>query len=337
VLEARCFDLGFYSYELATETDADLFSVSLPVAEGTARVVLRQGGDDLGQVPVSSHPPTVTLIAPNGGEALSGSALVEWSGHDDDGDALVYNLFYSPDDGGTWMPVAMDITGTMAYTLDLGLVPGGASGRMRIEVSDSYHTAGDQSDGSFSVAEKAPFAGILHPEDGSAVGAPITLTGYGYDVEDGGLAGEALQWSSSRDGPLGSGDTLWDTDLSPGTHTLTLAATDSQGLSGTASISVTIVEAIAGLTAANDSPTSLGEPTTMTATVSAGTVISYAWALGDGELAAGAVVTHVYAAAGVYTATVAAANPRNVLTATTTIEISEGAHPAYLPLVLRGG
>ncbi len=39
---------------------------------------------------------------------------------------------------------------------------------------------------------------------------------------------------------------------------------------------------ISGLTAANSSPTDLGSPTTFTATVSAGTSISYVWNFGDG-------------------------------------------------------
>ncbi len=82
-------------------------------------------------------------------------------------------------------------------------------------------------------------------------------------------------------------------------------------------------EAIGGLEAANDSPTALGDPTTLTATVTAGTNVTYTWDLGDGEFGSGAVVTHNYLAAGIYTAVVTAGNSVSELTATTTITITD--------------
>jgi len=80
-------------------------------------------------------------------------------------------------------------------------------------------------------------------------------------------------------------------------------------------------EPIAGLTAINDSPTLLGRPTTLTATVAAGTNVSYRWALGDSASGMGAVLTHTCPAVGVYTAVVTAKNPVNIVTATTDVTI----------------
>ncbi|MFQ6021936.1 MAG: PKD domain-containing protein [Acidiferrobacterales bacterium] len=81
-------------------------------------------------------------------------------------------------------------------------------------------------------------------------------------------------------------------------------------------------EAIEGLSANNDSPTSLGNRTTLMASVTAGTQVGYSWDFGDGATGSGAVVTHVYAAAGTYTATVTASNGVSSATASTVVRIT---------------
>jgi hypothetical protein len=55
---------------------------------------------------------------------------------------------------------------------------------------------------------------------------------------------------------------------------------------------------IVGLLATNNSPTTLGDNTYLTATVAGGTNVNYTWSLGDGFIGSGAVNTHVYAAVG---------------------------------------
>jgi hypothetical protein len=98
------------------------------------------------------------------------------------------------------------------------------------------------------------------------------------------------------------------------------------------------IEPITGLAAANDSPTLLGETTTLTATVTGGTEISYTWNFDDGTMGAGAVVTHTYTAVGVYTAVVTATNPVSAMTTTTAVTIYLPPTPEwrlYLPVVMR--
>ena len=56
------------------------------------------------------------------------------------------------------------------------------------------------------------------------------------------MGDSALSWVSSIDGALGAGQLL-EANLSPGVHSITLTATDGDGLSGVASIQITVVQA----------------------------------------------------------------------------------------------
>ncbi len=77
-----------------------------------------------------------------------------------------------------------------------------------------------------------------------------------------------------------------------------------------------------GLKASNDSPTVLGDMTTLTATVMGGLNVTYQWDFGDGQTGSGALVTHTFASAGHYTALVTATNDAGVLSAATPITIT---------------
>ena len=234
-LQSHCFDLTFYNHESYQSLTVDSFQVALPMDEAAAQVVLRQGTAVLGQVPVSAHEPTVMLLSPSGGEIVGDTLSVTWQGGDADGDALAYNLYYSADDGLTWTPAAINLTGT-GYELDVQQLPGSNTARLRIEVSDGFHTAVDQMDTPFTVGDRSPLVGIYAPETGATVTETVTLSGYGYDPENGELDGTALTWSSNQDGVLGTGRELRELLLSPGEHTLILAATGSQGQSSSESI-----------------------------------------------------------------------------------------------------
>jgi hypothetical protein len=124
------------------------------------------------------------------------------------------------------------------------------------------------------------------------------------------------------------------------TVTLTLSDPSNAVLGSLHSATLTILDddeqSIAGLAATNDGPTELGQATTLTATVAAGSNVAYTWAFGDGDIGGGAVVSHVYPTAGVYTAVVIASNGVNVLTATTTVSVTgPTTYYVYLPLAVR--
>ena len=70
-------------------------------------------------------------------------------------------------------------------------------------------------------------------------GTSATFMGTAADSEDGDLTG-ILTWRSNLDGILGSGASVSTTTLSVGSHSITASATDSESLSGTAAINITV-------------------------------------------------------------------------------------------------
>jgi photosystem II stability/assembly factor-like uncharacterized protein len=122
--------------------------------------------------------------------------------------------------------------------------------------------------------------------------------------------------------------------LTVGTHALSAAYGGDSNFGAAVSPDLSQVVndvAIAGLAAANDSPTRLHRTTTFTATVTAGSNITYTWDFGDGSpTVTGKVVTHTYAHYGSFTATVTTANTANSKTATTPVNVWRA---VYLPVI----
>jgi len=92
----------------------------------------------------------------------------------------------------------------------------------------------------------SPTVSISSPAEGSSyhVGEYISFIGTASDTEDGDLTA-SLGWNSDLDGSIGMGGSFLAT-LSEGSHTITASVTDSHLNSGSASISISVV---------NDSPT----------------------------------------------------------------------------------
>jgi PKD repeat protein len=91
------------------------------------------------------------------------------------------------------------------------------------------------------VGPRPPVVTITEPPEGTTVieGDLITFTGTAIDAEEGDLTG-SLSWSSDLNGVIGSGGSFSTNTLTVGTHTITASATDSGGLQGSATITVTV-------------------------------------------------------------------------------------------------
>jgi hypothetical protein len=86
----------------------------------------------------------------------------------------------------------------------------------------------------------APSVTISSPSSGTTVteGTSLTFSGTASDTEDGSLTSK-LVWKSNIDGQIGTGASF-TRSLSDGSHTITAFATDSGGLTGQKSVTVTV-------------------------------------------------------------------------------------------------
>jgi hypothetical protein len=213
---------------------------------GAVRVEILGPSGLMAAVQSGANPPTVTLLAPNGGETLVGDVAVSWTASDSDGDPLTFNVQYSPDNGASWELLAHNLTGA-SITLPAADFVAGSQGRVRVWVSDGIHTASDQSDGTFVISNHAPTVRILQPTGDTTlfIGQSLNLEADAYDVDTGSMDDAQVQWTSSRDGILGDSAQLTIASLSAGIHLLTVVANDGQGGVATAAVTVTVRDDLA--------------------------------------------------------------------------------------------
>jgi hypothetical protein len=236
--------------ELSGETNLGLIGVTVPWISGTQHVAVYSGTSQLDLVTASPNRPTVTLVAPNGGETLAGTSTVTWSGSDIDGDPLTYAVQYRKAAAAAWQTLAASIANTTTFSLDTAYLPGGSQAQLRILASDGVNTAIDISDDVFTVPLKAPEVTLISPISDSVYlpTQSFNLVGAASDREDGSLDDPALSWSTPVSGTLGSGKMVNVTGLPVGAHEITLTATDSDGYTGTASVPVRVCNPVEFIT-----------------------------------------------------------------------------------------
>lgn len=92
---------------------------------------------------------------------------------------------------------------------------------------------------------QAPVATISSPAMAASFSAATNFMGTCRDPEQGDVTSSG-RWRSNRDGDIGSGGSF-SRQLTPGAHTITLTCTDSQGLTGSATVNVTFQELLVRL------------------------------------------------------------------------------------------
>jgi hypothetical protein len=130
---------------------------------------------------------------------------------------------------------------------------------------------------------------------------------------------------------MGSCEITLDT---PGIYTLTaIYSGDDFHYSSSNSVDHTVTDVpVTGLAAMNSGPVTLGAAAVFTATVDAGTNISYTWDFGDQTFDSGQTVSHIYSAAGTYTANVTAQNGVSDITISTEVIVQT---KIFLPYIIR--
>ena len=218
------------------------FIITVPSDPAITRARVLLGLEIIGEVAASPSAPTVTVTFPNGGEVLDGEVMLNWSASDVDGDQLSSIVQYSPDGGSSWTTLVVQWP-HLSYVADFDMLPGTASGLIRVYVSDGFNSAVDISD-MFFVTDHAPTVSIISPEQGDEFSGvqTIFLSADADDVEDGMLPDSSVVWLSDIDGVLGVGADLEiiATDLTEDNHTITVTVTDSADNQVSASVDIAV-------------------------------------------------------------------------------------------------
>ena len=166
---------------------------------------------------------------------------LSWSGGDSDGDSVIYYIYLSTTLDAYGHPYLHGQT-TDTTTYDPGTLSYDAHYYWQIFVLDGNNgEALGPVWGFYTKENHSPIATITSPSDGTYTeGDTITFSGSGYDAEEGTLDVSSLVWTSSIDGEIGTGISFTRDDLSVGTHTITLTVTDSEGATGSDSVSITV-------------------------------------------------------------------------------------------------
>lgn len=156
------------------------------------------------------------------------------------------------------------------------------------------------------VENQPPTANIISPSTGTTFlkGAAITFSGQGTD-SDGVIA--SYEWSSNKDGVLGTGSNITMSTLSVGSHTITLTVKDDDGASATTEVSLRVNNPpSASITSpSNNAVFNLGDSVSLVGvgSDSDGSIALYEWDFeGDGSYdyssTTSGSMTHVYSIAG---------------------------------------
>lgn len=246
----RLFDAGgaqLASYAFTPEASDEIpsllyFDQVVNFVAGTrqVRIVRLNDGQTLATANISPNAPAVGNVALQGTpNPVTGTVTLSWSASDADGDVLTFDVLYSRNGGASFQRVRSSMSGT-STTIDTTTL-GGGTGIFRVVGNDSAN-AGYADSAPFTMANKPPMPMIFIPHDGLRIhyGQLVNFIGAAMDWQDGGVTGANLVWSSNLDGPLGTGEQISSQTLKVGTHTITLKATNSQGLMATTSITVIV-------------------------------------------------------------------------------------------------
>lgn len=220
-----------------------VFGFSLHCPLETAKLVFKDPTTILHVFEFSAHPPVVSNLQ----TVLDAEGLcqVSWNAEDPDGDALEYECYYYGSGSDLWLPLWCDIvTNGTTYSMSFSTEskPGGPACQVAVVATDGINRHRVES-APFVVPCKPPAADILAPDDGyqARLGEEITFVGFAHDADEGMLISTNYTWHSSRDGELGRGmDYLRCTNLTEGTHTITLTVVDRDQASAQAHIQVQV-------------------------------------------------------------------------------------------------
>ena len=241
VISSLNFTPEFRLPHLDLEREQSDFNFALPFSSAVRQIRLRLGANVLASRAVSANDPTARFVSDFSGLTLTGTQQVSWAGSDPDGDALTYDLFYSPD-GQLRIPLTETTATSFAWkTDDYSSSRAGPTPTLTLVATDGVNATVVDSR-PFILPNRPPRISIFSPGDQFQfkVGEPITFAGSFFDPEEDINLNPQLQWSSNIQGALGIAKEITVNNLQAGTHVITASGADSQGARGSASVTVII-------------------------------------------------------------------------------------------------
>lgn len=218
------------------------FGVVVPVPAGLAgvEIVREADGQLLVTKDISSSPPSIGNVELVGAsDPVDGTVLLQWQAGDPDGDALMYDVYYTDDDGATYTAYALALSAN-SVELDTTQMGGSTQARFRVTANDGMRTAEAES-ATFTMANKPPSVTILTPEDGLEItyGTPVNFVGEVIDLQ-GHVPDGSMQWYLNGEATGVFGPYYTGYLLPVGTNQVTLRATNSAAQIGEGSVTVVV-------------------------------------------------------------------------------------------------
>ena len=203
-----------------------------------------------------------------------------------------------------------------------------------VDLDGNPRPVGDGPDRGAYEVDQLPVAieGLMAENDGPTVVGDMTQLTATITAGN----GVSYDWDFG-DGSMGSGAMVSHVYLEIGVYTVVVTASNSLNMMTATTMVVVVDEAIVGLAVSSNSPVLLGQPAWLTATVTAGTNVSYVWDFGDGSMGNGVVVSHTYGMTGNFMVTVTATNSVGEMVATAVVVVVEEEMTwyVYVPVALK--
>lgn len=226
------------------------FQLVISRPDGVVSVDILEGTTVVTSYYFSSESPEVRITAPTGSGTYDTNLTLDWDASDPDGHPLMFDIAYSPDGGATWQGVVSLLpSGVRTYDIDLSSLPGSENAFFKVIASDGFNTSSAITPAPLIIGRKAPQASITSLTDGDRFTPDqiIRLEGSVMDLEEimdfsiiPPYKNVTFTWTSDRDGVIGSRQEMTTFGLSIGTHIVTLTATDSDGMTGSDSVTIQV-------------------------------------------------------------------------------------------------
>jgi len=272
---------------------------------------------DASSTPVTNNPPIANAAGPYNGTVDEPLQFDGSDSSDSDSTIVAYEWDFGDGNAGT------GATPTHTYTTD-------DSFTVTLTVTDDAGDTGtDTTTATIGLGNQAPIANANNPYSGT-VNEPLQFDGSGSSDPDGSIV--SYEWNFG-DGNTGSGPTPTHTYTAAGTYNVTLTVTDDMGANDSDMATAAIGLGNQAPNADANGPYSgtANEPVTFDGSGSSdpdGTIATYEWNFGDGNIGSGQNPTHTYNTDGSFTVTLTVTDDAgDTGTDTSTATIGPGNQP----------